>query len=668
MWRVLLAVLTIGSVLGSVNAAQGASLGGKDGPRVLIAFFPADSALGTRELDRLAREGREPVEATPVLDRLSVHPELALGLVGATQGTYSPEQALLDITQGTRVSEATYTPEESPQLGLEFFNGVPRIRGWLDARLRAESAPAEVVPGLLAGSIPGGAAFVAGSNGSWREAVVAADRKGFLGEASIVASGAIAARAQTLLDRYRLVVTELPRGKIGVRELDRLVKGRGSDELLIVMQAPPQSAAQQLLPIGVLGLPGGAGTLSSDSTRREGIVAGIDLLPTVLDYLGLSVPSQVKGRPLRVEPGRDAEALDDTDDRLRVIGPRRLPALQTIALSWLVLVLICGVTAGVRGVRAGVRIGALAVLWIPAVLLVTAVVEPDRDVELALITALTFGLAALTDRLLRWPRGPALPAIVALVAYTVDLAAGSDLIVNSLLGPNPRSGSRYFGIGNELESLLPLLLLVGTAALLGRRPRSRGAAAAFVLGGVALAIVIGSGRLGADVGGVITVAVGAAVATLLMLPGTYSRRQLALLLVAAPILGLLALALLDAVTGGDGHLTRTVLDAQSGGDVWDIVRRRYELAFNGLAKGAMPFLIAICALMVIYATRNKGRLYAAVRGYDSWYAALVAGVAAAVAGALFNDSGAQLLLFGVVLLADVTAYLRCGPLLGRTDR
>ena len=61
----------------------------------------------------------------------------------------------------------------------------------------------------------------------------------------------------------------------------------------------------------------------------------------------------------------------------------------------------------------------------------------------------------------------------------MDLARGSDLIIRSLLGPNPRFGSRYYGIGNELESSLPVLLFVGLAALLYGRTRSRAGAAIF---------------------------------------------------------------------------------------------------------------------------------------------------------------------------------------------
>ena len=100
-------------------------------------------------------------------------------------------------------------------------------------------------------------------------------------------------------------------------------------------------------------------------------------------------------------------------------------------------------------------------MWLLSVLLVTAALHPSRGVELLVIALGSFLLAALTDRFLPWPRGPLVPCLFTILFYVVDLARGSDFIIRSLLGPNPRFGSRYYGIGNELEASLPVLLFVG---------------------------------------------------------------------------------------------------------------------------------------------------------------------------------------------------------------
>jgi hypothetical protein len=148
-----------------------------------------------------------------------------------------------------------------------------------------------------------------------------------------------------------------------------------------------------------------------------------------------------------------------------------------------------------------------------------------------------------------------------------------------------------------------------------------------------------------------------------MLPGGPTRRTVALAALA-PVAALAALALLDLATGGNGHFTRTVLHAGGWGELWDIVRRRYSLAYHNLVSALTPFLTAIALLAVVYAVRNRAQLYATVRGLPAWHAALVGSLVGSLAGALFNDSGPLLLLFGTVMLAFVTLYLRGDPRLG----
>lgn len=623
-------------------------------PRVTLAFLPIDEDPPDDD-----------VAPVPILDRLDQRTALALGLTGAVQGTYKQVQAFLDIGQGTRTSLAAYKPREPRELEFYAEGEGALFQRWLETKDRAERAPADVRPGLLGELVPGGTAYVGVTGRSHLEAIPAVNRAGRVGLVSIGRAADVAERARTALDRRRFVVVGLPTGPPGGEALDELIANHEPQDLLIVLQTPPDFRAPQLLPTGVLGL-GTPGALTSDTTRLPGVITGIDLMPTILRHLGVPVPDHVKGQLVRLDGKRDAAALQDLTDRLRVVGSRRIPALQIMLVTWLGVLLACGVFADRRGVRAGMRIGALAFLWLLPVLLVTAAIAPPRTTELVLVAALTFVLGALTDRLLPWPRGPMLPGFVAVLAYVVDLARGSDLIIRSLLGPNPRSGSRFYGIGNELESTLPLLLLLALAALFWRGGRSVRLAAIFGVSSLLLGAAIGSGRLGADVGGVITVGGGAAVAVVLLLPGRLSAGRIAAVL-AMPVLALLGLVVLELVSGGNGHFTRTVLRAEDGDALRDIVERRYELAFGQLKRGGMPFITAIALLAVAYAARHRRRVFAPLEGDEVWRAALLGGLAASVAGALFNDSGPLLLVFGVFVLAIAVAYVRGDPRLAVAD-
>ena len=160
--------------------------------------------------------------------------------------------------------------------------------------------------------------------------------------------------------------------------------------------------------------------------------------------------------------------------RLQVIPGRRLKALGCLLCA---LALLLVLSAPWPRERAwGMRAGALGVLWAPVVVLIPAALEPSAAVEYATIALACMALGALTDALVPWPRALLAPAIVSVVALTLDALAGTQLLMRSLLGPDPILGARFYGIGNELKSGLAVLVLAGIAAALYPAARGRRAA------------------------------------------------------------------------------------------------------------------------------------------------------------------------------------------------
>lgn len=662
-WRPVRLLIALGASFCAVWPASAAAQAPapQPGPKVLIAFLPIPDSPATLDSDP------EPALAfRPVLERLAIRPAPSLGLSSATQGRYAPVQALLDITQGSRSSLSSYSPEEPwPVVMVLEKGGGAYQQGWLETNLRARSAPAKVEPGLLAGSVPGGAAY-AGVRGRYqRESIVATDRTGEISEVSLGSPRDVADRARSLLSRHRLVVAGLPTGSEGDRALDRLIATRSSDTLLIAMQTPPEAGSPQLLPTGIVGL-GGPGELTSSTTHLDGVIAGIDVLPTVLDWIGRPVPSGVRGQQIEVRPGRNATSLESLADRLRVVLPRRLPSLWALLGVWTAIFLAAALFSGTTGTRWAMRVGALAVFWVPSAVLLTAALAPGRLAEIALLVAIPLMAAMLTDYFIRWPRAPALPALVGVSAYVLDLAFGSPLIIRSLLGPNPLFGSRFYGIGNELEAALPALALVGLGALWFGRGKSRKLVGWLVGVGLVLGLAIGAGRLGADVGGVMTVGAGFAVAALLLWPGADRRRAVAVVILV-PLAALALLALVDLVTGGNSHFARTVLRADGSGDLLDTFLRRYELAGRALIRGFMPVATVISILAIALGVRNRNQVFAMVGQDPAWIAAVGGCAAVGIGGALFNDSGPVLLLIATFVAACAVLYLRGKPVAAARD-
>jgi len=623
-------------------------------------------------------------------------PSLSTGLMSATQGNYTTAQLLLDITQGARVSYSAYTPSLPPALSLRPTGQPPfarvsrasaapstpavaeiaagaQVENWPQVLGRAAGAPQILQPGLLAATIPGGAAYAGiagpgrggtGGGTEHEDATVAADRAGHVAAVSLGATANLPARITRLSRRYALVVADLPAGSAGMAQLRLLTARRPPSQLLLVIQRAPDRRGYELLWSSLAGL-GGGHTLTSSSTNQRGLIAAVDLAPTILRHLMLPIPSAMRGQPVRSEGSFDGAYLRTLKDRLSVIYSRRLPALAWLLMAWAALLLATLIPFSrrdpARRRAAAMRIGALAMLWTPVAMLLPAALEPSRTVEYAILVLSCFLLGLLTDRLLPWPRAPLAPALLAILALSADALLHTQLLIRSLLGPNPIFGARFYGIGNELKSALAVLVFAAVAAVLYPAARGRRSATAMALAGILLAVIEGSARIGAGVGGVILVSAGTAVATVMLLPGQLTRKR-ALIVLIAPVAGLLALAVLDLLTAhGSGHFTGSILHARSTGDLRDVIERRYSAAYDELKHGAMPVATVLALLAASLGLRRRERLLAPVANDPAWLAALAGGLTAGVVGALTEDSGPVLFVVAVFVLICLLGYLSGQP-------
>ncbi len=542
---------------------------------MIIAFVPRGTSP-----EQLARDGFSP------------------GLMSAGLGSVSAAQTDLDIGQGNRVFNSLYDSDLKVEVGDDVC---APVRSFAVVE-RAESAPAEIVPGLLATTLSG-----AGERCEVRNM-------------SLAQAAAIALRAS----------------------------------LVIAIERPPPEK-NRALAIGIAG-PGFDGNLTSDSTRLDGYVLSTDIAPTILDFFGISIPSEMSGQPIRSEGDVDPAAVESLGDRMAVISERRGPVIGLALLAWLLGLAIAAAAFGPVAARRAAQVVGLSVVYLPLALLLGAAMEPSEGVEIALSVAASPFLAWLTLSMVGGYRALAVASGATVLAMALDVIAGSPLTALSLLGPNPGLGVRFYGIGNELEALLSVLVIAGTgAALAGFAPRtvSSRAAVGFLAVGLISAFVFAVGRFGADVGAAIVLPFGAAVAAAAI--GGRGLRS-GLLIVAAPIAAVALLALIDLASGANSHLTRSVLDAGGLDQVAEVAQRRLELSAHSFARPIvylfMPFVIAVAAL----AYSGRDRIAGWLREVPAVSAGLTGALAAVVIGAVANDSGALVIEIGAAYLLVFTGF------------
>lgn len=541
------------------------------------------------------------------------------GLMSAGLGTVSPEQTYLDIGAGNRVFNSLYD------------HGLPPLRdgdcgGWFEeAEERAESAPDEIEPGLLVRTVAG-----------------AGDAVGATGAASCPLGARAAADRTVRKPRGLLLVEE---GRLGQAAQTAKFLGRRG---LVIAIATPTGKTDDPIPIGIAG-PGYHGDLTSDTTRTNGYVTSTDVAPTIIEFLGGKVPDQMTGQAIRTEGSVDPAAIETRGARMAVVSSRRGPVIGWCLLAW---VLALGLVALVARplAPAAVRLTGLAVIYLPVLLLVGAALEPAQWPETLLVMLGAPVLAAITVAALRDYRALAVASGITIGAYALDAILGSPLSALSLLGPNPGLGVRFYGIGNELEALLSVLVVGGIgAALAGFAPRlSPGrCAAVFLIGGLVCAGIFASGEFGADVGAAIDFPMGVAVAALVVTGG---RRRWIVLVVLIPLLVLALLALADLLTGANSHFTRSVLDAGGLHSLGDTAQRRIEQTARSFVRPVLLVALPVVAIGVLVAVLRRATLASWVREVPAMRAALIGAVVATIVATVANDSGALLLEIGAAYL------------------
>ncbi|HZT86019.1 MAG TPA: hypothetical protein VE984_11500 [Gaiellaceae bacterium] len=256
----------------------------------------------------------------------------------------------------------------------------------------------------------------------------------------------------------------------------------------IVVELPPRgrpTSNDRLYRVAVIGQ-GFHGLLTSPTTHIPGLVSIVDIAPTALP----GHPSTTLSWIASSDPLGQLSRLDNAigaNNRLK------FPVLLILAGLLLALALL--------GLRA-------AVTAVPAALLVNLALGMGQvSNEVLLCAALSAGTVLVALALARFCRSES--ALLALyggvvVLYAFVMVTRPEWQAVNPLGPT--QNSRFWGIGNQIETLLLAPLLAG--AFLARR---RFGILGFVLFGVFGLVVMTDNRLGADGGGAIALGIALAV-------------------------------------------------------------------------------------------------------------------------------------------------------------
>ncbi|HEU5157355.1 MAG TPA: hypothetical protein VFU43_10190 [Streptosporangiaceae bacterium] len=435
--------------------------------------------------------------------------------------------------------------------------------------------------------------------------------------------------------------------------------------------APPRTAAGTTW----------SGYLTSNATRRSGLVTLTDLTSTALRELGLRRPDAAIGAPWRARPAgattaEKREALDDEDVAARSVSKLQAPffillfGAQLLLYGFASVVLRRRRANGRSRVLAATRMVALAAAAAPVASYLANVVPWWRSAHPAptLMMCVLTAMASVTALALAgpWRRSPIAPALViagvTALVLGLDVLTGSHLQLNSLMGYTALVGGRYYGFGNIAFAVFATSAILAAAWLAEwplRAGRRAAAVALVIAAGLATAALDGWPAWGSDFGGVLAIVPGTAVLAFLLAGRRISPLTMGAIAVVA-VGAVLAIAFADSLRGAteQTHLGR-FWDQLLDGTAWGVIGRKvvamlYSLRywqFTVIAVGALCFLFLVLARPLRWRAAVLADAYARV---PTLRPALISALTTAVVGMLVNDSGVVVAAIALGLAVPLT--------------
>ncbi len=450
--------------------------------------------------------------------------------------------------------------------------------------------------------------------------------------------------------------------------LPQVIRRLGPDDALIVLAAdPPREVSKEhtwLSPVMARGPGLPAGLLTSTSTRRSGVVSNVDVLPTVLAWLGVEAPEGLVGQ--RFESTADEDPLARTAEDFadyRRIARQRGEVFQALSVFAILAMALAGIASFRRDSSAPgiLRVALLGAASSPLVLLIEPLVASERlGLTLLFLFGASLAIGAVVARLV--PENRVAFGIVggaSVAVLLVDVLLGSPLAARSILGFTVAGGTRFYGLASEEMGVALAGLFLTVGLIVDARPDRR----RWAYAGAALAVLIfAAPPFGAKFGMLLTAIPALAVAWLTF-EGRRLTRETALLTAAVLVasVGLAAAAGLIAGTGGShiGVETRVLGEAGASAAV-SVFLRRAAVAFRLLLTFWAWLVAAGFATLAFAAFLRRDRLRLALAPHPGLRGAIAGLGVAALAALLTNDAGAvivatMVLVAGPALMAELAS-------------
>lgn len=304
----------------------------------------------------------------------------------------------------------------------------------------------------------------------------------------------------------------------------------------------------------------GKGILESSTTRRDGVVANLDLGVDILNEYGLSNEYMV-GRTFNlIDRDDNIDYLSHEFEKIVSISQARSSIVNTfviiIATSWVIGMLAVFARKKIpykekvfTVLKELIKLGII----MPLALLIAPIVNSKTEFSIGTVIIITTLILYLIGRLLFKDdiKNMGFFALFTIVVIAVDSIFGTYLMQNNVMSYDAMIGARYYGIGNEYEGITIASAVFAFSVLLENKKIPKWLT---IVSLIVILITSAHPAMGANVGGAISEIVAYLLFIMLLFDVKLDFKKVIILgLSAVGIVG--AFAISDMVSGSQSHLS-----------------------------------------------------------------------------------------------------------------
>ncbi|HHW56237.1 MAG TPA: hypothetical protein GXX15_00925 [Clostridia bacterium] len=448
--------------------------------------------------------------------------------------------------------------------------------------------------------------------------------------------------------------------------IGKILKEGSPNTLYIVLTPLPPSKdmgqKSYLTPIILFGPGFTKGYVTSETTKREGIVTNTDLMPTILQYFDIPIPTFLTGHPLYNSgyKGNVDKLLAESyklvfNYTYRPIFLKTYVVLEIIILIFVLLVLLL-----LKKYAVYLKPLLFFVSTIPLTFLLLPLFN-YTELYHSIIGILFLTAVSIIAIHEISPYGYYFYAIIGLatsLALLIDLVTGQYLLKNSFLSYDVIGGARFYGIGNEYIGVLIGAVLCFTTMAFEKFSNKK---VLFYLVAAIYVVVfyfIAAPNIGTNVGGAIA-AFGAFAVSLLLLSGKKIDIKNLIYIGLGIILMLLGLFYLDSLrpVSQQTHIGQTFALVKSHGikSLLQIFERKLLMNYKLIKYSIWSrVLLTLIGVLFILFFKPVGVLSKIFKKHDYIRVCFVSTLIGSILALAFNDSG---------IVAAATMMVFVGPML-----